>query len=318
MALGVINLEFLNHNSQRRYPFADDADLRDETGSFELPNSFIVELDLPIHAGLNVGPAGFFLQSIGVYASGYGLVVGYQPLSGDPVTVATALIPRQGFTRNNVFALGGVGDFADTVGKVVIGRLDDIDTRAPGYWSFTLASARLDPDAIRPIIRGVSSIVCVNGDQRSVPLYGDIELTAGTNMRIDAIVQAGQNPIIRFNAINGAGTVDPCVCEGDAALTRPITSINGVGPTQTGDFNIIGSSCVQINPVPNGIKIVDTCSAPCCGCAELERITQDLIRLMAQELAVENFVNKLGTAVDTMSLVVLGSRISDKGCVTCN
>lgn len=317
MALGLVNLEFLNHNAQRRYPFADDADLTDTTGTFTLPNSFIVELDLPIHAGLDVSASSFFLYSIGVFSGGYGVVIGYQPASGDPISVASAFIPRQDFTRNKTFVLGGLGDFADTIGKIVIGRFDDIDNQAPGYWLFTLETARLDPDAVRPIIRGVSSITCVNGDQRSAALYGDIELVAGSNMRIDTIVQAGQNPIIRFNAINGAGTIDPCVCTGDAAVTDPITSINGVGPTPAGEFNIVGSACVQITPITNGIKIEDTCSAPCCGCAELERITQDLTRLMTQGLAVEKFIDKLGAAVDTMSLVVLGSRISDNGCVTC-
>lgn len=314
MPIGIQNLEFLNHNAQRRYPFADDADLDDETGAFNLPDSFVVELDLTIHAGLNVGPAGFFLQSIGVYASGYGIVIGYQPAAGPAVTVASALIPRQGFTRNTVFALGGVGDFADTVGKVVIGRLDDIDAQPPGFWQFTLAAARLDPDAVRPIIRGLASVVCVNGDQRSVPLYGDIELVAGSNMQIVPIIQAGHDPIIRFSAISGEGTVDTCLCTGDAAVTRPIDRINGIPATPGGDFAIVGSACIQIVPIANGVRIVDACSAPCCGCAELERITRDLDRLNAQELTVEGFVARLGAAVDAMSLVVLGSRVSDKGC----
>jgi len=317
--VGIWNQEFLNHNAQRRYPLADDADGLDDTATFRLPTSFIVELDLPIHAGMNTGPAGFFVQSVSAYASGYGLVIGYQPAdASETISVATALIPRQGFSRNSVFTLGGVGIFADTVGKIVIGRLEDIDEQPPGFWQFTLETTRLDPDAVRPIIRGVSSITCVNGDQRSVPLYGDIELVAGNNIQLIPILQTGQDPIIRINAISGEGTVDSCVCEGDAAQTIPITSINGVPSTTAGDFNFVGSDCIQIVPIANGLRIVDVCAQPCCGCAELERITRDLEQFNKQAGAVESFGARLQEAVNTMSLTVLGSKLGDRSCIVCS
>ncbi len=316
MPIGLVNTEWLSHNAQRRYPLADDADGNDPTGSFKLPNDFIVEMDIPIHAGMDVSSGRFFVQSIAAFSGGYGVVVAYSPVSGDPVTVATALIPRQGFVRNSVFVLGGVGDFADTVGKVVIGRLENIDDQPPGQWDFDLTTARIDPDAIRPIIRGVSSITCVNGDQRSAPLYGHIELVAGANMQLVPIT-GGANPVIRFNAIDGEGTVDPCVCEGDAAQTNPVTSLSGVAPTPAGDFNILGSDCVEIVPIANGIKIVDKCAQPCCGPTELEAITGDLERLFTQAGALEGFVDRLQTSVDTMDLIVLGARLGDRGCISC-
>lgn len=296
---------------------ADDADATDTTGGFKLPNDFLVELDLPINAGMNVGSAGFFLQSVSAFAGGYGIVVGYQPTSGDAVTVATALIPRQGFTRNVVFALGGVGDFADSVGKVVIGRLENIDDQPPGFWEFELASTRLDPDAVRPMIQGVTSISCVNADQESVKLTGDVEFVAGANMQIVTVVQDGQDPIIRFNAISGEGTVDECVCEGDAAETEPIKTINGVSPTTAGDLTLNGSDCVQITPITNGIRITDVCAQPCCGCAELERITQDLERLNIQAATVQRFADRLQNSVDSMSLTVLGQKLGDRSCIQC-
>ena len=318
MPVGNWSLEWLNHNAQRRYPLADDAEAVDTTGLFKLPEDFIVELDLPIHAGLNVGPAGFFVRSVSAYASGYGLTIAYQSADASTtVNVATALIPRQGFTRNAVFALGGINDFVDTVGKIVIGRLENIDEQPPGFWEFTLDKARLDPDAVRPIIRGVSSIVVVSGDQRSVPLYGDIELVAGPNMRIVPVVQAGQDTVITFSAISGEGTIQDCVCEGDSALSTPITKINNVTPTNSGDFTFVGNDCLQIESIPNGIRIKDVCAQPCCGCVELERITTDLERFAAQATSVDNFVSRLQNAVDTMNLIVLGAKLNDRSCIQC-
>lgn len=313
MVLGVWNQEWLAQNATRRYPLADDADGVDTTGTFRLPNDFLVELDLPVHAGLDVSPAGFFVRSVAAFAGGYGLVVAYAPEGGGrPVDVATALVTRDGGVRNRVFTLGGVGDFADTVGKVVIGRLDGIDAQPPGFWEFTLESARLDPDAVRPIVRGVSSVVCVNGGQRSLPLYGDVELVAGHNMRITPVVRPGQDPVVRFDAVSGEGTVEKCVC--DEGASAPVTRINGVAPTAAGDFVVVGNDCVQVEAIPHGIRIKDVCAQPCCGREELERITRDLERLAGEAAAVEQFVGRLRSAVDTMSLVVLGSRLNDRGC----
>ena len=216
------------------------------------------------------------------------------------------------------YALGGVGNFDDTVGKVVIDRLDNIDDQPPGFWTFDLVDTRLDPDAVRPMIRGVSSITCINGDQRSPKLYGDIELVAGQNMQIVPVVVSGQDPIIRFNAINGEGTVETCVCEGDSAPTEPIKKINGVTPTPSGDLAIVGSACIEVTPIENGIKISDTCAQPCCGPVELEAITRDLERLGSQATAVQDFVNRLQEAVNTMDLIVLGAKLGDRGCIQCS
>ena len=319
MPLGAWNLEWLNLNSQRNYPIAEDATGVSTTGDFAIPDDFIVELDLAVHAGLDVAPGQFFVLHIGAYATGYSVVIGYQPVDlSAPIPVATALIARPLHTRNKVYALGGVAPFDDTVGKIVIGRLEAIDDQPPGFHTFDLDGGRLDPDAIRPIIRGVSSIVLSNRGQLSPPLYGDIELVAGTNIQLVPIFVSGQDPKIRINAISGEGTVDACVCEGDEAQTAPITKINGVAPTTAGNFNFVGSDCIQIETIPNGVRVVDVCAKPCCGCAELEKITQDLKRLLSQVGSVDGFVDRLQVNVETMSLTVLGAKINDRGCVQCS
>jgi hypothetical protein len=317
MANLLHNVEFLNHNSQRRYPLADDADGTDESGSFSIPNNFIVELDLPIHAGMNADPARFFVRHIGAFESGFSVVVAYQPATGDPVTVATALIARQTHVRNRAYVLGGVSPYDDTVGKILIGRLESIDEQPAGFWTFALSSTRLDPDAVRPIIRGVASLICVNGTSRSVPMRGHVELISGNNIRLTPVLTDGQNAI-RIDAITGEGLIADCVCEGDAAPGEPIRTINGVGPDANGNINLVSGECTQTASVANGVQISDVCSRPCCGCPELEAITRDLERFAAEKETAQAFVDQLREAATTMDTIVLGSILGDRSCVTCD
>lgn len=269
---------------------------------------------LPVHAGLDVEPAKFFVRSVAVFATGLNVSVGYDDGTASPPVVASAVVPFSTHREYQSYALPGAGDFDDTVGKIVIGDTSDLSTLPPGQYLFTPEAGRLDTDVVRPIIRGVSALVLVNGTERSERLYGDQELTAGTNMRITPATVNGVQQI-RFDAINGEGLNDECVCEGDTQ-DPCIKTINGVAPTPAGDFTLLGSNCITVNSVTNGLRFVDTCSDPCCGCAELEAVTRDLEKFGEAATTLNNFITRLEGQVTTMALTVLGSRIGDQACST--
>ncbi len=314
MPLRTTNLEWANHNALRRYPLADDADGQDQTGTFTLPTDFLVGLRVAVHAGNDVDPGRFFLKSLAAYAGGYAVVVGYQPVVGAAVPVANALVASHLHTPNKTYALGGVEPFLDATGHVTVGRLANIQAQPAGQFEFAFASTRLDPDAVSPVVRGVSSVTVVNAGQRSRRLYGDVELVAGANCQLVPIQVTGQNPKIRINAVKGEGTVEDCVCVGDAADSPPVKTINGIPPTADGNFTLLGDDCLVVQPGTNALRFSDTCSQPCCSCADLEAVTRDLERLQGESASVRQFADVLGTAVNTMSLVVLGSRLSDRSC----
>lgn len=311
--LGNWNVEYQNLNSQRRYPLTASSTAKDQSGLFEIPNSFILGLDLAVPTGIDVFSGKFFIKHIGAYATGYSIVVGYESDDG-PVNAATALIARQTHARGQVYALGGMGDFSDAVGKVLIGPLDDIDLQPPGFFTFDFENARLEPDAIRPQIRGVTSITLVNGAQRSVPLYGDIEIQAGANVQLVPIIVMDQDPIIRINAIEGEGLIEACACEGTP--TDPIRNISGIQPTPDGRFSLIAGECIELQPIANGLRIVDTCSKPCCSCPELEAVTRDLERLKSESEAVARFVDNLLAVNQNFNTTILGATLRDRACGT--
>ncbi len=316
MPLSQWNVEWLNHNSQRNYPLAAEGTARDLTGSFKIPEDFLLELDLPIHASMDMEPGRFFIRTIGVFPTGFSLTLSYSGAESI-VDVATALIPRSSHSRNVTYAMGGIAPFDDTVGKVVIGRLDAIDKQPAGVWEFDLAATRIEPDAIRPIIRGVQAIVVVSGSEISERLQGDIEIVPGINMQITPVLVEGQDPKLIFSAISGEGTIAACVCEGDETETPCIQKINGVTPTTTGEINFVGDDCIEIVQTINGLKLIDNCCAPCCGCEELEAITRDLERFNQQRVTLERFVDLLQISGNEFSLTVLGARLGDRGCITC-
>jgi len=316
MGIGLWNLEFLNHNAQRSYPLTAEATKRDITNSFEIPNDFLVGLDIPVSSAMTMETGRFFIRQLGSFAAGIQLIFAYDTGSS-VVDVGIAMIPLDDLSRNKVFALGGIAPYDDIVGKVVIGRMDTIKSQPSGLFAFTLAGSRIEPQAVRPTIKGITAMQISNASgTQSERLYGDIELVAGSNIQLSTVRTASQTKII-ISALSGVGTIAECVCVGDAAVTPCIKTINGIGPTPTGNFSFIGDDCLTFTAATNGVKVTDSCCAPCCGCPELEAITRNLERFAAQRSALELFVNQLATETTTFSATVLGSRLGDRRCLTC-
>lgn len=309
------DLEFLNLNSQRSYPLAEDATGRDVTGAFTLPYDFLVGLYFPVHAALDVDADRFFVRSVSVFATGYNVSLGYHDGTGSPPIVASTIISRVTHTPNASYALPGVGAFDDSVGKVVVGRTDGIDRQPAGQFLFDYAGGKLDSDAVRPMLRGVQSLYVVNNGEPSPPLRGDIYLTGGRNFQVSLVQLDADSAEIRLDAVEGAGLTEDCACE--EAAGRPIVSINGIPPRPDGTFDLIGNQCLEVSPLAHGLKLADTCSAPCCGCAELEQLTRELEVLGNSEATMSGFVGRLAAEMTRFSQVILGSRLNDNGCIEC-
>ncbi len=309
-------LEWANHNANRNYPLTSRASAVDTTGLITLPRSFLLSAYLPVNAGLDVQPDKFFLRSLLIDPSGYNLGIAYDDESDDPPLVASVNIAHNTHTENRSYTLVGSADFEDSVGHVTIGRLEEIDALPPGRYLFDAAAGELEPDCIRPLIRGISSITLVNGTDRSEKLFGDIELVAGNNMRLTPLVVDGQDPQIIISAISGEGLNEDCVCE-EQELGPCIRTINGIPPLPDGNFRFVGNDCLQITPLTHGLAFADTCSKPCCGCAELDKINKQLDRFGDGLTTWQNWASRLSAEVSQMSMVVLGSRLGDTNCLEC-
>jgi hypothetical protein len=311
MALDPRNQEWLSHNSVRSYPLTADATKLDLTGLFRIPDDFIVGLYLTIPSGNSIDPSKFHVYKIGAFTTGYSITIGY-----DGTPVASALLATVSHVKNTPYSLGGLGDFTEVGGHVVIGDLGNISKQPAGQFEFDLTGGLLEVDSIRPDLRSVTSISVQNGEAISEPFYGHIVLRAGANVRITPTDQ-GDYTLFTFDGIEGEGFNEPCVCSGDIEAT-PIYTINGVGPTAAGDFRFEGGDCVDVEPVTNGIQIIDTCAKPCCGCTELNTIVQAMETFAAQLATLGQFLAGLESATTGTQGNLLASTLGDRGCNSCD
>lgn len=314
MPTGFWNREFLNANSQRAYPFTEWATKL--SGAFRVPDDFILGLYFPVHAGTDVQTSKFFISRITIFSTGFNIALSYDDGTADPPVAATAVIPSSTHEEYASYVMPGRDDFDDSVGKIVIGKLNTISAMAPGDYTFTFDDGAVEVDCIRPMIRDVRGLVVVNGSDRSDRLYGDIEFIAGQNIMLTPIIVVGQNPQLRIDAVEGEGLIEDCVCADE--LAPPIRTINGITPDNNGNFTLLGDDCVELQSIANGIRLLDICSAPCCGCDELEALTDELEILGNAKTTARNFLDNLSQQVNVMNQIVLGSVLQDDGCFTCD
>ena len=315
MPLGHFNVQWLNQNSQRSYPLADWGSGQDQTGTIQIPDSFILALDFPVHAGQDVQPEKFYLQTLGIYPTGFNIGIGYDDGAAQPL-VASVSIAADTHEEYRSYALPGVDDFDDSLGKIVLGTLDDISRLPAGVYTFDPDATPIEVDAIRPMIRGISSLSVINGQDQSPRIYGDVELVAGDNMRIVMNTVSGQPAELVFSAIDGEGLNTDCACD-EIPDSPALRFINGIPPLLDGNFRLLGNDCLSVDPIPNGLQLRDTCSEPCCSNEELTALIRQIDRFADGVLTFQTFASNLMSEVTQMSQVVLGSRLGDQGCVDC-
>lgn len=304
MVSGVLHVDWLNENRNRRYPFFDGATLRDQTGTLTLPNELIVDFNFPVHA-LTYNLSGFYLKEITVFGGGLVLSIGY----GADV-IASRSITAAEHTENKQYHIEGRGAFADSVGRIAIGKLDEI-WKYGGTFRFDATATPLLPTTLRPSLRGVISLRIVNSSNEiSGLLQDDIELVAGENIGLTMVDAGGGLKRLRISAQPNEDFLEDCECP-DQTQREPIYTINGVGPDSGGNLQLEGLGCVVVNntAVANGIRLEDSCAEPCCGCAELDVIRTELDKWVTQTNTQLNYAQRLMSAVEQLRTSILASKL---------
>lgn len=312
LALNIWNLEWLNHNSQRSYPIADWASKEcTESRAIKLPDDFILALSIGINAAHSIDIDGFYIKSVLVMDTGCSVTIGY---SGHDV----AITHIQANLDQMTYTLTGLGDFDDIVGYIAINPQSSIMKGLSGYYNFTREATCLEPDCIRPMIRSISSLsVYTDAFSKGEKLYGDIILKAGANMDIRVSKNEDKSAVIVFSAIDGSDLTDKCECAVNDEMV-PIKSINGVEADENGNIEIIGTDCLSVKTEGNQIILEDTCSEPCCGCAELDALYDNLKDCIDGATTLKNAVENLVAKQEQVEMVYQSEGKQSCNCKTSN
>ena len=268
------NAEWLNQNAYRAYPFKEDSSRTDSSGAVAIPDNLLVDLCL-------VAPANFDdqLYLSGLIYAGTTMQLSMALTSDPGVTVAGFTADLSAHTANKAYSVVGVDEMSDIRGRAVLGDLSSLSSQLiQGEFSFAASATPFECRAVRPDLRGVRSLRIVKADGTlGADLYGTVQLLEGINIRLTYVAASGSLPHgIRIDSI-ATELDEPCACDSAQIRPDPIRSINGV----TGDVN--GNillepmdECLEITGGTASLKIDDKCAKPCCGCPELEFVTQQL------------------------------------------
>lgn len=291
-------MEWLNSNALRAYPLREDCSRIpvDSNGNalrgVTLPNYVIV--DFVLTTAMDTPVRVYLKQLIAV-----GTLLTFSFYDASDAEIALVSVNTSTHVPGTGYIVSGVGTYDDARGRLVIGDLQSIQQDLPeGVYTFTLDATEFEPTTVRPDLRGVRSLQVVSQGSESSYIYGNVQLIAGDNVKLT--YDAGANSI-RIDATSSVGLDEECTCTPGPGQNIVVKTINGKAIEDVvieGDGN-----CISVDTSDSGtITITDKCSKPCCGCPELEFITNSLkvldvsvVNLQQYSLALSERINNFVT-----------------------
>lgn len=310
------NLEWLNQNANRAYPFREDSRLTDSMGAIKVPTYLVVDLVFVVPAGVSTD---YYLSQL-IYG-GTTLVLIFVDDTGAVITSIT--VDLNAHQQNRAYDLVGQGSFQDARGRIVIGDVSQLAGDVPqGSYVFDIGAAPLESRTVRPDLRSVRQLQIVNEDGIvSEPITGQVRLLAGQNIRLTytpptyitvpdpetgvPVTQVSVPASVQIDGISGENLNLPCPCDDGEqfSLPDPIRSINGVAADAGGNIQLESAlDCLKITAAGNTISLEDSCTQECCGCVEMEFVMETLNLIQDTTNKLEQRTDLLAERLDTFFL----------------
>lgn len=312
----LTNQEWLNQNALRAYPFQEDMQLRptyDDSllDDYRLPNYVI--LDMAMASASYEDPPSVYMKSFTIAGGVVTVVIA----NSDDDDILASITFRPDY-ESDLFDpsvpvpvnFSGVGVHDDIRGTIVFGNIKKLQDSFPdGIFTYTPSETTFETRCVRPSVPGVSGIYITNsyGAYETRRLRGDVAFIAGQNMDIE--YDEANNAVV-FNADASAGVKEKCDCETPDNREQVLT-INGIS---VGNVVIEGDGeCVSVTTDNGRITISDTCSKPCCGCAELTFLNQKTNNIITAIGRLNEFSTDLQEKLNTfVSNALFSERSSAK------
>lgn len=294
----ILNIDWLNENGLRNYPIVDGAS-RESAAGAKLPNGLLVDLSMPVPVG-TLEPDQAFIQRVAGFTTG--VVITVADRSAPSTILASATVFLSSHQRYDSYPLVGQGSLAGSIGRVTVGDPKSVLEASGSDYDFSSApdNSRLVTSVIRPLLRGLSSLVVESSDGvRSDSIKGNVVLRAGSNLSI-SVDETTNEITLSSGLLDPETTEDDCGCNPDESDDNCIRTINGVAPDSDGNFTIEGLECTEITSSGAGLVIDDSCTDPCCGCEQLETIYQSLQAVLDESVRLSEVSEQLRGRLDNL------------------
>jgi hypothetical protein len=268
--------EWLVSNAIRAFPLSESASRRDLRGVVTFPDSLVVAA--AINALPEYATGAFYLSSLLCFPDYVAVDLSFQPAQGDSRVVCRLRADASTHVENSAYPILGSGEDASVTGSLTFGDLRQAQSETLGVYSFSADATPFEVACLFVTVPALKYVQVFDGNTLLGTFNSVLRLRSGQNVRLRYVDQN----TIAIDAIAGLNLVAPDSCEQLVVLGPPIKTINGVAPNADGDFTLDGSDCIAIDPLANGLQVEDTCSASCCGCTELNALTQGAAQLAAQ------------------------------------
>lgn len=265
--------EWLNANSGRAFPLAENSSRLDITGSVKLPDSLIVAAQ--INQTPRYATGTFYISELVASPDLVSITISFWTDSATAVRrIATIGVPVALHIEGKSYAFIGEGSDGSILGSLTIGSLIDTLRGVPGELSFEVGSTPFEVSALFISTPALEAIEVYNGTTLLGRFSTILKLRAGENIRLSYV---DDDPdVIRIDAIDGLNLTNPGDCANAIAIPPCIRTINDIPPDDNGNFNLDGGQCINVDVEVGTISLVDLCSQSCCGCTELETLLTGL------------------------------------------
>lgn len=334
--------EWLDGNMHRNYPIADSCTCESASG-VTLPSSFLVDMDInvPLTADSTANER-FFVSAILRHGAYVTVEISFHTEAGtdvvcarsDPISLAIRNTnPITGDAANGVpsrtitLAPVAVGDadykwLESLTGSLVIGTcadMQDIGNLTFPYQRDSQEVSTILSVRVHLMPSGITSITAIGTDGTESVIYNNMIIQAGDGVDFEVSSNADGTPVlyIKRQPMDNEGqarytSVEDVIDAVFAQIGQPITTINGLPPTEDGNFQIDGDDCTAVTESgEHSLFIQNPCARPCCTDDTPEDVEAAIDTLTEGEARLQEYYQSLSTLVNSMqaklsSLIISG------------
>ena len=304
----MTDLDWISFRAAQSYPLADEASGVSLTGN-PLPQSLLLDIQLLLPSKYNQNISGsFYISQIRDMGTSLSVVISYNNIecalcAGIPKTLtATSTISQRTFTIT-----GTVTDAATLqtypwmnriTGSLCAGMTADY---SGGSLVFNLQSARIHSMCVHFIGGDHLEAFIIDGKY----LTGVITFKAGQGILIsnrgDNTIDISVDPA--YIESKWAQNIADYISSKETAGATPIKTINGVRPDESGNINIRGLDCVDVQGIAGGITISNPCAKPCCNqSTALQNMQTNVKMLQSQQKILHDYYVNMSNVVNYMQV----------------